>query len=117
MAFINGITLLLAYQLLGELVVKLLKLPIPGPVAGMLFLFITLLLRRNLLAHLQQPATHILSHLSLLFIPAGVGIMVYVNLVAAQWQAIVITLVISSLLTMAAIGLAMKLTIKWLQKE
>ncbi|MEP1581660.1 MAG: CidA/LrgA family protein, partial [Marinobacter sp.] len=42
MNFLNGITLLLVYQLVGEVTVRLLSLPIPGPVLGMVMLFLTL---------------------------------------------------------------------------
>ena len=45
MNFLNGITLLLIYQLVGEVSARLLQLPIPGPVLGMLLLFISLLVR------------------------------------------------------------------------
>ena len=45
MQFLNGITLLLVYQLVGEVVVRLLDVPIPGPVLGMVMLFVTLAIR------------------------------------------------------------------------
>ena len=44
MQFLNGITLLLVYQLIGEITVRLLGVPIPGPVLGMVMLFVTCLL-------------------------------------------------------------------------
>ena len=47
MKFLNGITILLLYQLLGEVSVLTFALPIPGPVLGMLLLFITLLVARR----------------------------------------------------------------------
>ena len=42
MKFLNGVTLLLVYQLTGEILVRLLGLPIPGPVLGMVMLFVTM---------------------------------------------------------------------------
>jgi holin-like protein len=76
-------TLLLAYQLLGEGVARVLPLAIPGPVVGMVLLFVTLQLRGQLrgLAKLpvalESTARYLLQYLALLFVPAGVGIMQY----------------------------------------
>ena len=47
MDFLIGVTVLLSYQLLGEALVLLLELPVPGPVMGMLLLFLTLLVRKR----------------------------------------------------------------------
>ena len=77
MRVLNGITILLAYQLLGEVGALVLRIPIPGPVLGMLLLFITLLLRRHTSASLDTASTALLRHLSLLFVPAGVGMIVH----------------------------------------
>ncbi len=43
MNFLNGVTILLIYQLVGEISVLLLRIPVPGPVLGMIMLFLTLL--------------------------------------------------------------------------
>ena len=108
MKFLNGITLLLLYQLLGEISAKLLQLPIPGPVIGMALLLLSLTLAPSLLPRAESTANQLLSHLSLLFVPAGVGIMVHGERLADQWPLLLLTLVISTLITMAAVGLTAK---------
>ena len=45
MQFLNGITLLLVYPLVGAITVRLLGLPLPGPVPGMVLLLITRMLQ------------------------------------------------------------------------
>jgi holin-like protein len=102
MKFINGITLLLIYQLIGEVVVLGLGIPIPGPVLGMLLLFVTLLIHARSNDSLDQASSTLLSHLSLLFVPAGVGIIVHLNLIALEWFPILLTLLLSTLITLAA---------------
>ncbi len=102
MGFINGITLLLIYQLIGEITVLWLGLPVPGPVVGMLLLFLTLLIRGRSTEPLNQASSTLLSHLSLLFVPAGVGLVVHLNLIADAWLPILLTLVLSTLITLAA---------------
>jgi len=66
---------LLLFQLAGEGAARLLALPVPGPVLGMVGLLIALFLRPALHARLQATAHSLLSHLALFFIPAGVGVM------------------------------------------
>jgi holin-like protein len=105
--FLNGITILLVYQLVGEISVLTLELPIPGPVLGMLLLFITRLIRHRGSSSLDIASTALLSHLSLLFVPAGVGLMVHFERVFIERLPISITLVASTLITMAATALIM----------
>lgn len=105
--FLTGITLLLAYQLAGEVSVRLLQLPVPGPVAGMALLFCTLLLRGNLEKTLDTAASALLSHLSLLFVPAGVGVVVHFGLLSQEWLPLLVTLVLSTVMTLAATALVM----------
>lgn len=110
MNFLNGITFLLVYQLVGEIAVRLLNLPVPGPVLGMLMLFLTLMLRGKAPESVDTASTALLSHLSLLFVPAGVGMMVHFGRIADEWLPIVVVLVVSTLITMAATAGIMQLS-------
>nr|WP_254774328.1 CidA/LrgA family protein [Marinobacter sp. AC-23] len=58
MNFLNGITLLLVYQLAGEIIVRLLGVSIPGPVLGMVMLFITMMIRGRRPRLLNRPLRH-----------------------------------------------------------
>lgn len=113
MTFLNGITLLLAYQLVGEVIVRLLDLPIPGPVLGMTMLFVTLLIRGHAPESLSTASSALLSHLSLLFVPAGVGMMVHFDRIASEWLPITLALFFSTLITMVATAAIMHFTIRW----
>ena len=97
---------LLVFQFLGEAISRVLGLPIPGPVIGMMLLFFTLIAFPRLLAKLEHAAMAMLQHLSLLFIPAGVGIMVSVSQIGDHWLAIVVSMVVSTLLTMIVTALS-----------
>ncbi|WP_456416941.1 CidA/LrgA family protein [Thiolapillus sp.] len=100
MKFLNGLTLLLIYQLAGEIGVRAFQWPVPGPVLGMLLLFLTLLLRKGRVSSVDVASTALLSHLSLLFVPAGVGMMVHFNYLADEWLPIVVALVLGTVVTM-----------------
>jgi holin-like protein len=105
---LGALTVLLLYQLLGEVLVHLLALPVPGPVVGMLALFLTLLARGDLPAPLRETANGILQHLSLLFVPAGTGVMVHFARVSGEWLPLVAALLASTALAIAAAALTMR---------
>ncbi len=99
-------TLFLA-QLAGEVVARGLGVPIPGPVLGMAFLFAAIALRTTLLDALDPIAATLLEHLSLLFVPAGVGVMRYGAILRAHGLALALALVVSTLLGMAVTALVL----------
>ena len=105
---IAALTQLLIFQLIGEVIARGLDLPVPGPVIGMALLFAALSLRNGPAASLQTTAQTLLSHLSLLFVPAGVGIVVHLSRVADEWPALLAALVVSTFVSMAVTALAMK---------
>lgn len=103
---LTALLLLFTCQLSGDAIAGALNLPVPGPVVGMLLLLITLIAHKRTPQGLAQTTAPLLKHMSLLFIPAGTGVILYVDLIAAEWPAIIGSIVISilvALLTTAAI--------------
>jgi holin-like protein len=105
---LGAITILLVYQLLGEVIALAFKLPIPGPVIGFAALFLTLVVRGAVSDTLRETANGLLGHLSLLFVPAGVGVMVHLGRLRDQWLPIVVALVLSTAITIAVTALVMR---------
>lgn len=103
-----ALTVLLVYQLVGEVLVVTLALPVPGPVVGMALLFVSLIVRGAVSADLHDTANGLLRHLSLLFVPAGVGVMAHLHRLANEWLPIAASLVLSTLLTIAVTALVMR---------
>ncbi|UTH72488.1 CidA/LrgA family protein [Chromobacterium sp. IIBBL 290-4] len=103
---------LLGYQLLGEVVVRLLGWPLPGPVLGLLLLFATLWLRRSVPATLQRETPRFLGHMSLLFIPAGGALMAYGPLLRSHGWQLALILLASTLATLLITALALKLLLR-----
>jgi holin-like protein len=103
------VTLLLVCQLVGEVISRLLALPVPGPVIGMVILFAGLSLRGRPAAGLEGAANGLLRHLSLLFVPAGVGVAQYFSLLSDQWLPVGVALVGSTVATLVATAAAMGL--------
>lgn len=101
------ITVLLVCQLAGEVLTRLLDTGLPGPVIGMLILFAGLVVRGGVPEGLQHTAQGILQHLSLLFVPAGVGVVTHLRLVGEQWVPITASLIVSTMLTIVVTALVM----------
>ncbi len=104
-------SLILVCQLVGEIIVRALRAPVPGPVLGFMLLFGVLMLRDRLKALARGPleagriegtAKGLLAHMSLLFVPAGVGVVQKLDLIAAHGVAVVAVLAGSVVLTMLA---------------
>lgn len=105
---IAALTLLLVFQLIGEVIARVLALPVPGPVIGMGLLFIALMLRGGPDEDLRQTAGQLLQHLSLLFVPAGTGIVLYGDRLAAEWLPLLLALFFSTLLAIAVTALVLQ---------
>ncbi|MDB4022205.1 CidA/LrgA family protein [Litorivicinus sp.] len=99
-----ALTQLLFCQLAGEVIARAFDLAVPGPVIGMGLLLAILLYRSNVPEHLDSTATGILSHLSLLFVPAGVGVVAHLGVLGNEWQAILGSLVGSTIATVLVTG-------------
>lgn len=105
---LGSLTLLLVFQLIGEVLVQVLALPVPGPVVGLLLLFLGLLVRGAPSPELEQTAGSVLQHFSLLFVPAGAGVLLHVNRIGAEWLPIVAALILSTLLSIAVTALVLR---------
>jgi holin-like protein len=98
------LTLIFGCQLIGELIAVATGWPIPGPVIGMALLFLGLLVRGGMTDGLGSVADGLIGNLSLLFVPAGVGVMQHARLVGTELLPISVALVVSTVLAIAVTG-------------
>ena len=114
---IAAIAGLLACQLIGEILVRALLLPLPGPVAGLGLLFLFLVWHGRGKAdpaeavplELGRVSDALLRNLSLLFIPAAVGVVQYLDLLRANALAIATAIVLSTTLTLIITAVTFRL--------
>jgi putative effector of murein hydrolase LrgA (UPF0299 family) len=108
---IRGFFLLLLCQLAGEVLARSLSLPAPGPVIGLALLTLGLWLwnRRKpftdealAASDVGRATTALLGSLSLMFVPAGVGVVQYLGLIGEYGVALAASLVVSTVLTLLA---------------
>jgi holin-like protein len=105
---------LLVMQTAGEIGSLALALPIPGPVLGMMLLLGWLAVRRPAADELRPTASELLRHLSLLFVPAGVGVMLHARRLLDEGWAIGIALVASTALALVATALTVDRVRRWI---
>lgn len=104
-AFARGILILLAFLYAGNAVSALLHLPVPGSVLGMVMLAAALHFGVVRPQWVRPAAELLIRHMSLLFIPAGVGVMVYFGLIRREWLPLVAGSVVGLVAVMLVVGL------------
>lgn len=99
-----GFLILIGCQLAGEIIVGVFGLTIPGSVMGMILLFIGLLVKGGVPDDLSGVGNGLLKYIGLLFVPAGAGISMYLELIAQEWGIILVASVSSTILTLLVAG-------------
>ena len=104
----STIFLLILLQLIGESIVQVSGLPVPGAVVGLVLLYAMLVWRGEISDEMSRSSGFLLQNLGALFVPAGVGVIAYLPLIAAQWGDILLVLIVSVCSTIAITGLVVK---------
>lgn len=110
---IAALSLILAFQLAGEILSRALDLPLPGPVVGLCLLVTACVLRPALADRLRPTAQGLLSHLSLFFVPAGVGVVAHWPVLRDHGIGLAAAIMTSTVLAIAAGALAFQAVARW----
>ncbi len=103
---LRGLAWLLVFQSIGEVVSRGFSLPLPGPVLGLVLLLIALrfsLVRESV----GECANFLLSHLSLLFVPVGVGVMTHLSLLSQYGGRMLVVIAVSTWIGLAVTALVL----------
>ena len=100
-----ALLVLLGSQLIGESVTRLLGLTIPGPVLGLVLLAVAAAASARVRDAVEPTATGLLRHLSLLFVPSGVGIVQHLPRLVSEGAAIGAAVIVSTVATLAVTAL------------
>lgn len=111
MPLLTGLAWLLLCQTAGELLARWWQLPLPGPVVGMVLLLGALHWQR-VQAPVGAVAEGLLAHLSLLFVPVGVGVMTHLALVSQYGLRMLVAIVVSTWIGLAVTALALRLLLR-----
>lgn len=105
---ISGLVQILLFQSIGELISKFLLPTLPGPVIGLVLLVLWLVLRKGVNAELALVADGFSQYLGLLFVPAAVGVVLFLPQLQANALAIISALVGSVILTIGSSALVVR---------
>jgi holin-like protein len=110
---VRDLVVILGIQLVGEMVQRITGIAIAGPVLGLVFLVILLILRGGPWGTLPTSARGLLHYLPLLFVPAGAGVAAHFELIRAEWMPIVASMVGSSIVTILVTAWTMRAIDRW----
>jgi len=113
---LRSIFVIFFFQLLGEFLKKFFEMRIPGPVIGLILLLVTLIFLKkfkktaivNLKTDVVNTSNYILSYLSLLFVPIGVGVVMHLSYLENNLFRVLIIVFISTILTIAGTAFLME---------
>jgi len=109
---LRALTSLVLCQFGGEVVARAAGLAMPGPVLGLVLLLAILAVRGGPDEAMRFTASGLLRHLSLLFVPAGVGIITQLDALGRDWAAIAAAIVVSTALGLGVTALVMQRLVK-----
>ncbi len=104
-AVIKSLAYIFFFQLLGEAASRLSGLPVPGSVIGMVLLTAALSLGLIRIQDVAPAADVLVRNMAFLFVPPGVGLMLYFDLIRGQWLAIGLSLLLGTFMVLAVVGL------------
>lgn len=104
MATARGLLLVVLFDVVGELLARHARVPLPGPVIGMVLLVLAMALAPRLADLCEAGASLLLRHMTLLFVPAAVSALASLALLRVEGGRIVLVLVVSTSLALATGG-------------
>ena len=116
MKIIRQIGIIFTVCWISILVEKILPFAFPASVIGMLLLFICLLTGLLKIGHIQEKVDFLLENMACFFVPAGVSIINYFDVLKSTWIQLVVICVISTVVTFAVTAWSVKLTVRLLSR-
>ena len=96
MKYLKQLMIILVAYFLGTIIQLFLNLPIPGTVLGLILLFLALSFGIVKTEMIEDICEVLISHMSFLFIPAGVGLMTSFDMLKGKVMAFSIIIIIST---------------------
>lgn len=117
MKIIKQIGIIFTICWLSTVVEKVIPFPLPASVIGMILLFLLLLTGLLKIEHIREKSDFLLANMAFFFIPAGVNVINYLDILQANWLPLLIICVITTILTFAATAYSVRFTMYLLSKR
>jgi holin-like protein len=115
MKLVRQVLLILSFVLIGEFLYKIIGVPIPGNILGMVLLLIALLTGVVKLEKIEAISQFLLAHLAIFFIPASVGILAVIGLIRESWQTLLFISIVSTFVFMVSTAYAVQFFRRWVK--
>lgn len=102
---------------LSQVIAKVLPFDFPASVIGMLLLLLCLITKVLKIEHIREKSEFLLGNMAFFFIPAGVSIMNYFDILKGNAVQLIVICVVSTVITFAVTAYSVKLTIKWMNRR
>ncbi len=109
MNIIKQFGIILFMWLIGEVISKALSIPIPGSVIGMVLLFVCLCSGIMKVEMIEDLSVFILNNLAFFFVPMGVGLLAYLDILKANWLQILLIVILTTIIVLVVTGLTVQL--------
>lgn len=113
---LHGLSILLALQWLSTEVIAFLGIPFPPPLLGMLILTALLctgIIKEN---YIEDICTALIDKMALLFLPAGVSMILYLDVIKAELLPISLTVILSSVIILCSTALVLEMLLRKKEK-
>lgn len=117
MKYVKQFGIILAISFLGELLHAVIPLPVPGSIYGLLLMFAALATKVLSLEKIAETADFLLEIMPMLFIPSAVGLIAHRGLLRELWLPILVILIVTTFVTMAASAGTTTLVLHWEKKR
>ena len=117
MKIIRQIGIIFTVCWLSQVIAEFLPFDFPASVIGMIFLFICLLTGLLKIEHIQEKSDFLLGNMAFFFVPAGVSIMNYFDILKSSAVQLLIICIVSTVITFAVTAYSVKLTMKLIDRR
>ena len=121
---LRSLFIIFFYQLLGEAIQKIFEINIPGPVVGLILLLLSFIIfskkltqSKKIIKEISVTSNQIISYLSLLFVPIGVGVVMHIDYLGENLFKIFSIIIIGTLATLVFTAIVMEKTINFEKKN
>lgn len=96
--------IIFGFSFIGNVISNVFRLPVPGSILGMILLFLALQFKLLEFRHVDEAGSFLINNMTILFLPAGVGIMAKWNLISHFWEQILLIVVGALIINMLILG-------------
>ncbi|MDR2059072.1 MAG: CidA/LrgA family protein [Lactococcus lactis] len=96
--------IIFGFSFIGNVISNVFRLPVPGSILGMILLFLALQFKILEFRHVDEAGSFLINNMTILFLPAGVGIMAKWNLISHFWAQILLIVVGALIINMLILG-------------